>query len=1046
VERSDAQEELRELKALIEELRAEIDALAASRSQEINESLTDAKRELEVQQSQLADLARQLESAETRSAEQLSIMRQSEQRALAEANATWSQYDTLRSRRSVRLALSMARIAAPVFRLARSSKEGQGASDVANKEAPVHEDEPSGPTLDDEASLTAEIRHRRPGSERTDGPMVSILVLTRDGAEHLSNLLTRLEGTLYRAFEVVIVDNGSSDTTNEVLAIQRTYPLSAIRNDGNVSFSAGNNQAAEVASGEYLLFLNNDIEPISPGWLGALVDAIETGDDVVAAGAVLVYPIRDDPQSDLTVQHRCIELGFKNGAIHAFNVGANDPLDEAFSGIVDVPAATAAALLVRAGVFSDVGGFSEGYVYGTEDVDLCLRLKEVGRIVVTGDALLYHYESATQSAIGWQISRINRMGNWQQFVEHWAPRATRSVLRDRLTGRGRWVDRRERIVAITLSRDDPSKGFGDYYTAHELGDAFADAGWRVIYAERHEDRWYNLHDDVDLLISLLEFYDVRRAPHGAVTIAWVRNWVDRWLEQAWFEDYDVVAVSSYMGTEAIANKSRFRPVTIPLASNPARFNPGATSPTFESDYVYTGNNWGLGRVAVEIVDVHPGERFMVFGKGWESERSLTRYWRGGIDYDLLPAVYRSTKVVLDDSSVHTLPHAFMNSRVFDALACGALVITNNVQGSQELFGGLLPTYTNRAELRALLDDYLSNDDARDNLVARLRHKVLNEYSYENRAREFVEITLAHIEQPHAAIKISVPDEAAKEESFDFRIADALAAELIEQGLQTDIHLPTEWDLPAHQATDIVINIRAERGYVPKPAHLNVLWIVNPQNVSRSECAEYDLILVASRSLASYLRSQTQTPVEFVPIAADARKFYRNGPGGEFSHDVLFVGEDDGSFPITVHGTDEADQSVASALTGGQLSSQDLGRLYASAKVVVNNHGSKAREDGFVSNRIFEALACGQVVVSDPVVGLDELFGGLVPTYSDSEELESAVRKFLTDDEYRESVATSAAALVTDRHTFAQRAEEIVRLMRPLLAQRSKDLESNRFGG
>ena len=68
-------------------------------------------------------------------------------------------------------------------------------------------------------------------------------------------------------------------------------PLQVIVNDDNRSFSDGNNQAARVAGGELLLFLNNDVEPLTPGWLGRLVDTIEA-QKAVAVGARLVYPLR----------------------------------------------------------------------------------------------------------------------------------------------------------------------------------------------------------------------------------------------------------------------------------------------------------------------------------------------------------------------------------------------------------------------------------------------------------------------------------------------------------------------------------------------------------------------------------------------------------------------------------------------------------------------------------------------------------------------------------------------------------------------------------
>jgi spore maturation protein CgeB len=99
-----------------------------------------------------------------------------------------------------------------------------------------------------------------------------------------------------------------------------------------------------------------------------------------------------------------------------------------------------------------------------------------------------------------------------------------------------------------------------------------------------------------------------------------------------------------------------------------------------------------------------------------------------------------------------------------------------------------------------------------------------------------------------------------------------------------------------------------------------------------------------------------------------------------------------------------------------------------------------RDAGFVSNRIFDALASGSVVVSDRVEGLSEIFGGLVPTYSDPVELREVIAELLEDEERRRQIAIEGARLVLDQHTFDQRAEQIMSLLKPRLADRRKDLE------
>ena len=352
-----------------------------------------------------------------------------------------------------------------------------------------------------------------------------------------------------------------------------------------------------------------------------------------------------------------------------------------------VPGVTAACMLARRAAIESVGGFSTGYVYGTEDVDLCLKIQEAGGdIVFVAGAALFHHESSTQEELSNPVKRTNRIWNRTLFLDTWGPTISRLIDQERFTDDRFWSEPGPRTVAITLTRDDESAGWGDYYTAHELGDALESLGWRVVYAERYQDRWYELDDSVDLIISLLDSCDVRRLPSGSFKIAWVRNWVDRWLGHPWFETFDLVAASSDTSARLIRDGSHQEPVVVPLATNPARFKPMPADITYESDYAFTGNYWGAGRELIDQLTVRADEKFVMFGKGWEEVPRVQRHWRGHADYDDLPTIYASAKVVLDDTAGPTLPYGAVNSRVFDALACGSLVITDNEVGSDELFG------------------------------------------------------------------------------------------------------------------------------------------------------------------------------------------------------------------------------------------------------------------------------------------------------------------------------------------------------------------------
>jgi GT2 family glycosyltransferase len=148
--------------------------------------------------------------------------------------------------------------------------------------------------------------------------------------------------------------------------------------------------------------------------------------------------------------------------------GGEDPLGPEASTPVDVPAATAACLLVRRAAYEAVGGFTEGYDYGTEDVDLCLKLRAAGgRIVYEPEATYWHHESATQYREESETRLLRQQSNRRLFVDRWGPRIFREVLLDRLNGTRLWSE--EPIhVGVTLTRDDPAAGWGDWYSSATL--------------------------------------------------------------------------------------------------------------------------------------------------------------------------------------------------------------------------------------------------------------------------------------------------------------------------------------------------------------------------------------------------------------------------------------------------------------------------------------------------------------------------------------------------------------------------------------------------
>lgn len=224
-------------------------------------------------------------------------------------------------------------------------------------------------------------------------PLVSIVIPNRDQAALLEVCLQSVRATTDGPIEIIIVENGSRDPATHDLyhRWRATGLVQVLEWEHRFNYSAVNNFAAARSHGEFLLFLNNDIEAIRPGWLPEMVRfAARPG--VGAVGAKLLYP-------DQTIQHAGVVLGMHGVAGHLHRGEAGD-----FPGHMarlkvphNVAAVTGACLLVRAKTFHQVGGFNEDLELAYNDIDLCLNLLSAGfRNVLTPWAELIHHESKTR--------------------------------------------------------------------------------------------------------------------------------------------------------------------------------------------------------------------------------------------------------------------------------------------------------------------------------------------------------------------------------------------------------------------------------------------------------------------------------------------------------------------------------------------------------------------------------------------------------------------------------------------------------------------------
>lgn len=225
-------------------------------------------------------------------------------------------------------------------------------------------------------------------------PRVSIIIPNKDHVDMLDRCLESIfSKTTYENFEVVVVENNSEDDTSFKYydSLPNKYEnIKVITYDGAFNFSAICNAGARAAAGEMLLFLNNDMELITPDWLERMV-GLCLREDVGCVGAKLLFP-------DDTIQHAGVV--FPHGdPCHLCRLMPEKTLQ--WFGMLQITrgltAVTGACMLVKRTIFDSVSGFDEEFAVAYNDIDLCLRIRQAGKtVVIEPQARLYHFESASR--------------------------------------------------------------------------------------------------------------------------------------------------------------------------------------------------------------------------------------------------------------------------------------------------------------------------------------------------------------------------------------------------------------------------------------------------------------------------------------------------------------------------------------------------------------------------------------------------------------------------------------------------------------------------
>jgi glycosyltransferase involved in cell wall biosynthesis len=335
-------------------------------------------------------------------------------------------------------------------------------------------------------------------------------------------------------------------------------------------------------------------------------------------------------------------------------------------------------------------------------------------------------------------------------------------------------------------------------------------------------------------------------------------------------------------------------------------------------------------------------------------------------------------------------------------------------------------------------------------VAELQELVQRGHTYQHRARSVWSLlSRTSGQQLRIAIKIGAPNWKVREEWGDYHYAMSMKHCFDQLGHSARIDCLDKWDNPAAIGDDVVIVLRGLTAHRPRAHQVNLMWnISHPDKVSNAEYQEYDHVFVASSKHAKALEGLLGERVSVLLQCTDPRFFNPDVPAVEPAPKVLFVGNSRNTYrrivrdaihaglPLEVYGNRWEGFLPDGIVKGDYIPNSQLASYYKSAGVLLNDHWDNMAATGLLSNRLFDAAACGARILSDDVEGIAEVFGGLVKVYRSEIELASLAAELFAETSEERDARLRLASEVLERHTFEVRVQTIMEVVSKIAERKS----------
>ena len=566
--------------------------------------------------------------------------------------------------------------------------------------------------------------------------------------------------------------------------------------------------------------------------------------------------------------------------------------------------------------------------------------------------------------------------------------------------------------------------FGDTHVAHDFKVAL-EASYPTLSCHLINYKHLKEIDAYNILINML--WDAT-LPHHTKTdksfkIAWIRNYPDRWLTNPSFLKYDLYLCSSKKIVDSIQQHTQ-KPVHLfPIAANINRFQPNEEIDS-SNEICFVGNRWKEGR-NIESFFENKQYPIKIYGKGWDAKKFDDKV-EGPIANQAVPKLYQKAKFILDCANQTTSEWASLNSRVFNAIATKKMVFTNSIE-AVNLFKYPISTYQNEEELINQLQHFDGNETAYVKAKNHLYEELINNHTYTKRAK-MLQLILA----PKLRISIKISAKQEQQKHFgDWYFAKSLSKAMQYFGHKVQVDNYDNWFNVESPQMDLVINLRGLRAYQPILDQTSFMWLIShPDEVSIQEIQQYQHCFIASNHHYQKLEKLSVKNISLLPQCTDTSIFKKIASAKKDK--LLFVGNSrnvfrksvkfalNAGYKIDVIGKDWKQFIPVKYIQAEFIPNEKLYQLYNEYTIVLNDHWEDMLTQGYVSNRLFDASACGATILSDCPKG--------------SKHLIPEIYYYKDQTSFKEQVETIQASKtqplqhyyeVHNKHTFLKRAETIL---------------------